>query len=97
MFAQSLHIALDFGRGDPWRAVLFEALIFGSAISSLSFLDSVFVRNILRMAIDEHCAALSTVNGKVFFNVLLLFFVWKRFGLRMDFYCFFPVTLVLRL
>lgn len=74
LLAQLIHVGLDFGRGDPWRALLFEGLIPITALASLQFVDTAFTANVLRTAIEDRCAALATVYGRVSLNVVIMFF-----------------------
>ena len=72
--AQLLHIGLDLGRGDPWRAFLFELLLPLTAVASLQFADTPFTAGVVRTALEDRCAALATVYGRVALNALILFF-----------------------
>lgn len=74
LLAQLLHMAVDFGRGDPWRAFLFELLLPITAIASIQFVDTSLTANVVRTALEDRCAALSTVPGRVSLNLLILFF-----------------------
>eukprot|EP01083_Nonionella_stella_P067937 180021_1 len=74
MIAEVLHIGVDFGNGNPWRAVLMECLIPLTFVAAIQFVNTPFTANILRTLIENKCAALCTVYGRVSLNLLIIFF-----------------------
>merc|ERR1712190_307764 len=74
ILAQVIHIGIDFGRANPWRALLMECLVPLTFISSLQHVDTPFTANILRTLLEDRCAALCTVYGRISMNLLIMFF-----------------------
>eukprot|EP01083_Nonionella_stella_P067936 180020_1 len=74
MIAEMVQVGVEFGNGNPWRAVLMECLVPLTFVAAIQFVSTPFTANILRTFIENKCAALCTVYGKVSLNVLILFF-----------------------
>lgn len=74
LLAQIIHIGIDFGNGNIWRAFLMQFLIPFTCIAGIQYVDTPFTGCILRVMIEDHCASLCTVEGRLFLNLLLIFF-----------------------
>lgn len=74
MLAEFVQVGIAFGRGNPWRAILMECNLALTFIASMQFVDTPYTQNILRTLIENNCAALCTINGRVSLNILIIFF-----------------------
>lgn len=72
MMAEIFHIGIKFGRGDPWTAMLMEILTPFTFIAMIQWIDTPFTANVLRTLLEDQCAVLCTINGRITLNVFIL-------------------------
>lgn len=72
MMAEIFHIGIHFGRGDPWRAMLMECMVPLTFIAMIQWIDTPFTANVLRTLLEDQCAVLCTINGRIALNMFIV-------------------------